>query len=140
MGGATSIPSGRGMATFLDYLAFFFFCCAIVSWCIGAYYHFMFTELWRRKMDGADRWSPLNYNIPEPYRTHRRRSLQMMIAMFVFLGLMCSVFYIRGYPPSRERHTCHACQTMPLRKAMNRDRLKEQRRLYALRELEEARA
>src|SRR5262245_32585357 len=85
--------SGSEMATFLDYLGIFLFSCGIVVWCIGAYYGFRLGEGQRREwMEGAGRWGPLNYNIPEPYRTHRRRSIQMAVLFFCILGLMCLSF------------------------------------------------
>jgi hypothetical protein len=91
------------MGTILDYLGIFLGLCAIVVWCIGAYHDFKYKDGWRREwMEGPGRWGLFNVNIPEPYRTHRRRSNQMAVLFFcIILGLGCLVFYMKaGLSPS----------------------------------------
>jgi hypothetical protein len=86
------------MATALDYLGLVLFLCAIPVFCIGAYHQFMLMDGWRREWkDGHGRWGYLNYNIiPEPYRTHRRRSNQMRALFLVLLALFVMVSYLKG--------------------------------------------
>lgn len=86
------------MGTFLDYLGLCLGLCAVMAWCVGAYHDFKFKDGWRREwMDGRGQWGLFNINIvPEPYRTHRRRSFQMMLVFFGIVGLMCLVFYIKS--------------------------------------------
>jgi hypothetical protein len=87
------------MAIFLDYFGIFLGLCAVVTWSIGAYYAFRLGSGWRREwVEGQGRWGFLNHNIPEPYRTHRRRSNQMVLLFFCILALMCLSFYIKGAP------------------------------------------
>ena len=74
---------------------------AFVVFCFGAYHEFMFKGGWRREwLEGHGRWGLFNYNIPEPHRTHRRRSNQMALLFLAVGALWCLVIYIRyhAYP------------------------------------------
>jgi hypothetical protein len=84
------------MRTVLNSLDPLLFMCAFVVLCFGAYHDFMFKAGWRREwMDGRGRWGLFNVNIPEPYRTHRRRSNQAVIAFFAVLLLWACLTYLR---------------------------------------------
>ena len=86
------------MAAALDYLSLILVLCAIPVFCIGAYHQFKLMNGWRREWkDGTGRWGYLNYNImPEPFRTHRRRSSQMRAYFLGLCALGAIVFYLKG--------------------------------------------